>query len=304
MDHAEARELLDVAAVEPGGLDRLMAGDTPIASALAGHLAGCTACMDEYGRLRRSSAVLRDVIATQPPPELRERTLAMIAAVGRARGPAAQGSLASPIAGGSGVDGATVASGVAPHLRVVEVPARRAAVGRMGRSRLAWLGLAAALVLASVGTTGYVVSTARDASAHQAAQELEGLSEVATWTVHLDAQPDVRHVVLTGSTAAAGGDPAQVGTLIFSAATKQMLVVADGAANPPAGQEYRCWVEIGGTRQRLGRMDVSGDLAYWAGDAPVLASVPSGAVFGVSLADIAGAGGSSPAILSGTLQAT
>jgi len=43
MEHAEARELLEIAAVEPGGFARLVAGDTPDAVALAGHLAGCPA---------------------------------------------------------------------------------------------------------------------------------------------------------------------------------------------------------------------------------------------------------------------
>ena len=32
MDHNEVRELLEDAAVEPGGLERLMAGDTPNAA--------------------------------------------------------------------------------------------------------------------------------------------------------------------------------------------------------------------------------------------------------------------------------
>ena len=96
MDHSEARELLDLAAVEPGGLDRLMAGDTPAAISLAGHLAGCPTCVDEYGRLRQVSAALRDVIATQPPAELRDRTLAFIAAVGRPRGETAAGAIPVP----------------------------------------------------------------------------------------------------------------------------------------------------------------------------------------------------------------
>ena len=47
MDHAEARELLEIAAIEPGGFARLVAGDTPEAAALAGHLAGCADCAAE-----------------------------------------------------------------------------------------------------------------------------------------------------------------------------------------------------------------------------------------------------------------
>src|SRR5262245_64619409 len=41
MEHTEARELLELAAVEPDGFERLAAGDTAEAAALAGHLAGC-----------------------------------------------------------------------------------------------------------------------------------------------------------------------------------------------------------------------------------------------------------------------
>ena len=63
MDHEEVRELLEVAAVEPGGLDRLMAGDTPDAALVAGHLAGCAACAAELERLRRSvSASIRPAV--------------------------------------------------------------------------------------------------------------------------------------------------------------------------------------------------------------------------------------------------
>ena len=78
MDHDEALEALQLAAVEPGGLDRLMAGDTPQAAAIAGHLAGCEACTTELERLRRAVPLLRDVVRTTPPADLRERTLALV----------------------------------------------------------------------------------------------------------------------------------------------------------------------------------------------------------------------------------
>ena len=44
MDHDATREQLELAALEPDGLDRLMAGDTATAQAVAGHLAGCPSC--------------------------------------------------------------------------------------------------------------------------------------------------------------------------------------------------------------------------------------------------------------------
>ena len=45
------------------GLDRLMAGDTAEAAAVAGHLAGCAACTAELARIRRTAAMAREVIA-------------------------------------------------------------------------------------------------------------------------------------------------------------------------------------------------------------------------------------------------
>src|SRR3990170_499132 len=46
MDHAEARELLEIAAADPGGFERLIAGDTIDAAALAGHVTGQRRCVD------------------------------------------------------------------------------------------------------------------------------------------------------------------------------------------------------------------------------------------------------------------
>ena len=56
MEHAEALERIEIAAAEPDGLDRLMAGDTADAAAVAGHLAGCPSCAEELVRIRRTAA--------------------------------------------------------------------------------------------------------------------------------------------------------------------------------------------------------------------------------------------------------
>ena len=87
MDHDEVREQLELAATEPAGIDRLMAGDTPLAAAMAAHLAGCSSCTDELDRLRRAAIIIGDAVRTTPPPELRERTLAFVREVGRIRDP-------------------------------------------------------------------------------------------------------------------------------------------------------------------------------------------------------------------------
>src|SRR2546427_5287529 len=136
MDHAEARELLEIAAVEPGGLARLMAGDTAEAAALAGHLAGCDECTQEMARLRRMAGIVRGVVRTTPPPELREQTLAFVRAVGRLR------------SGTSGTLAAASAGVTSPMINPsASVERQRAARRPMGWRRLA----AIAAVVAAAG---------------------------------------------------------------------------------------------------------------------------------------------------------
>ena len=88
MDHDAVLEALELATAEPDGLDRLMAGDTPAAQAVAGHLAGCPDCTLELVRLRRVGALVRDAVVSTPSPDLRDRTLAYVRQHGRPRGPA------------------------------------------------------------------------------------------------------------------------------------------------------------------------------------------------------------------------
>jgi len=264
MDHAEARELLEVAALEPGGFARLVAGDTPEAAALAGHLAGCPDCAAEMERLRRSAAVIRDAVRLMPPPELRERTLAMVAALGRPRGEE------------TAVMAAQAAPAVPAPVPVDLGAVRGARFGRAPRPAI-WLAtLAAAIVIAVVGTSVFVGGS-RD-------RQIEELREVAAWTIRVDRQADARHVALT----AAAGSAGPTGTLIFSPSSTDVVVVATSLTPPAAGMEYRCWVETGGTRQRVGRMFLGAGLAYWVGSAPSLTGIGAGSTFGISLVPLSG----------------
>ena len=260
MDHQEVRDLLADAAVEPVGLDRLMAGDTPSAALVASHLAGCPDCTDELERLHRSVGIIRPTVRAVPPPELRERTLRYVAAVGRPRGTAA------------GVGEPSTPEAPSPAFRAV----------RSGRPTLAMLaGLAAALVVAVTGTA-LIVNGGRDTQVRGQAAEIEALGDVARWTVRIDAQPDAQRIQLASTTGAS-----TTGTLVYSPSSKELVVIADDLAPPPAGHEYRCWVDVGGRRAPIGKMFFGGDLAYWVGPVPVLAGVAPGARFGVSLVDLA-----------------
>ena len=274
MEHAEALERIEIAAAEPEGLDRLMAGDTPDAAAVAGHLAGCPSCASELVRIRRTAAVARDVISAEPDPALRERTLAFVRAVGRDRSATGAAELASAPAA------------LPPTITVLPAPAGSAArrsspVGstrRPARRGLALLAAAAAVVIA-VGIGYAVGGAAKQSDLEASAQEVAILSDATTTAVRIHAQPDAEQVQLVPTSA--GGDAA--GTLAFSADTGELVAVATGLEPEASNEEYGCWVEVDGTRHRLGRMYWVGDVWTWAGPVEGLDNLPPGATFGVSL---------------------
>jgi hypothetical protein len=273
MNHDDVLEQLELAAVEPRGLERLTAGDTATSAAVIGHLAGCDACSEELRRLRRAAPLLRDVVRTTPSPELRERTLAYVRAHGRER------TMSVPIAGD-----AVAASAPAPAAPVLATP-ERPILARPWTARLMpWVATAVAVVALAVASMSFLASRdAADRTADQA-RAIIGLEAVNRATLELMSEPDVRRVAL-GSPG--GGETA--GTLIFSPSTTKLVVVATGLGRPPEGQEYRCWVEIAGERVNVGRMFFADELAFWVGDTPGVSDVADGADFGVSLTEVGGA---------------
>lgn len=263
MEHDETREALELAAVEPGGLNRLMAGDTPQAAAIAGHLAGCEACAVELERLQRSVPLLRDVVRTTPPPGLRERTLAFVLEHGVARGAEAQapGAPETP-----------------------DVPTREPTpLTRIRPTALPWVAAIAAAVIVSVVATSFLVGGRLDAQLADQQRAIAGLQAVTAATLEITAAPDAKRIALR----AADGS-ATAGSVLFSPSTTRLVVVATGLTPPPPGQEYRCWVLVDGVRQSVGRMFFAGELAFWAGDTPAVATLGDGATFGVSLVEVGG----------------
>ncbi len=259
MDHETVIETLEIAAAEPGGLDRLMAGDTTTAAAVAGHLVGCPSCTLELDRLRRDNALLREAFAAMPSPELRERTLAYVRSHGIPRGqPAA--SAADP--------------GAAPA-----VPATRTS----SRSIAGWVAAVAAAVVLSVAATTLLVGSRVDDRLTAQAADIEDLVAVTTATLRVASEPDVARVALDSPSG-----EATTGTLLYSPSTTEMVVVATGLTEPDPGKEYRCWVLVDGTRQSVGKMFFGGGLAYWVGPSPAVAGLDDRATFGVSLVDDAG----------------
>ncbi len=258
MDHDDVLEQIELAAAEPDGLERLMAGDTPLAAAVVGHLAGCDPCTEEFRRLSRAAPLLRDLVRTTPAPDLRERTLAYVRTHGRPR----DAVVPSPAAG------ATRSFDPTP-----------AAAGRRGRPIALRAALAAvAVVSIAVGSVSYLAGRAEQ---ERYANGVAGLEAVNRATLEVTADAAARRVVLTGS------GPDTSGTLLFSPTTTKLVVVTNGLVQPPAGSEYRCWVEVDGRRQDVGRMFFGDELAFWVGTTPEVSQVPDGTVFGISLTGVA-----------------
>jgi hypothetical protein len=290
MDHAEALEQIEIAAVEPGGLDRLTAADTPASAAIAGHLAGCPACTAELARIRRTADLAREAIASAPDPALRDRTLAFVRAVGRDR--------SSP---STAPGGAIAAPGAPPMASPIHTAPEPAVPPMIAPRRIAggwrvWLAAAAAVAIV-VGSLGYLAGTgSRDSTIAHRDAEIATLADAAATGVRVHAQPDAVQVALAATPD--GGDAA--GSILFSPSEGELVALATDLPPLAEGMEYGCWVEAGGQRVRLGRMYPAGGLWSWAGPVSGLDGLPAGARFGVSAGRPGDAAGSTP-VLVGTL---
>ncbi len=128
-------------------------------------------------------------------------------------------------------------------------------------------------------------------------ETIDQLGRVTMATLEVTAEPDAERVALAATEAGSMSS----GTLVFSPSTTELVVVATGLTEPPAGQEYRCWVALAEGRVSIGKMFFGGDLAYWAGDVASVASLPSDATFGVSLTDVGGSSLEADPVIAGEL---
>lgn len=269
---ADLRELLETAALERDGIERLEAGDTPEAARLAGHLAFCPPCAEELARLRRSASTLRAALAGGPARALRERTLAFVRATGVERGVS------------SGASGELGPSRPSPSRTLIRPPRRPAFLAR--------LAAAAAIILVGTFGAGFLLRDAAGPGAGPGAAPT-ALARVVTTHARVMAAPDATEVMLADSTGTARG------ALAIAPSLGEMVVTAAGLPPAPEGSAYGCWVEIKGVRTRLGTMYLAGEVAWWAGPVTLAGPLPPGTRFGVSLA---GAGGSvaQPVLLGST----
>lgn len=260
MDHTEVRGLLELAAVEPGGLERLAAGDTDEAAAVAGHLAGCPDCSDEARRIIRAAPILRESVRAIPPEGLRDRTLSTVRELGRIRPAPALSSI------GSAADESTP-SGVVDR------------TARHRTRRLGWpIALAAAVVVAIIGA-GVLVTARLGTELNAQRAQIQSLATLHEATLRVSSATDARRVVLSNVS-----DATVAGAVVFSAAGKEIVISASGLTEPTGGAELTCWMLAPeGLRYRVGRMAFADGLAYWVGRSDELADAGPGTTFGVSL---------------------
>jgi hypothetical protein len=282
MNHAEAVELIEIAAAEPDGLERLAAGDTPEAAALVGHVAGCADCATEFETLRRVAAAARETLADEPSPALRDRTLDYVAALGRERagGDAADAPRARP------AERAAASSGSPPAPGTSSVPS----TGQRW-TRPSWIALAAAVLVAAVAG-GLIVGSVQRLSFESETSSLYSLARVNEDALRIGAEPDAVTVALAGPPGAA-----TLGSLVFSGTSGEIAVVASGLPEPQDGWEYRCWVETASSREVIGKMTLAEGLAYWAGPSDGLGDAGPGTTFGVSLVEGGAASAGEPVLL-------
>lgn len=280
MEHAEAHERLADLALEPARLRRLVVDDDPISAALRAHVATCERCTADLAGWRRTWAAVgiarsraggrADAAASDAPaaPEAPET-------------PEAEGVL-TPLHAPDRLRARTLAAirmekRVAPEapepLAPTPLPTVVSKAGISRREQLTRV-LAAAAVIVALAAGGFAVRTQLDLN--QARSES---AEVTGVTSTLDR-------ILTASphwvTPLRAADGAPGGTLAWS--RTELVVLVSGLAAPGPGEEYRCWVEQGGSRTIVGELSFNGSTAYWAGSMTGWAvDFAPGAQFGVAL---------------------
>ena len=270
---AEALDALEVAAVEPHGLEGLAEGRTPEEARVVAHVASCAACAAEAARLRAIAALLRAGLAPAPSPDLRGRTLAYVGAVGRPRGAAAAVDAAGSFYAGTGA-GADERGW----------STRRAFPLTAGRGRrLTLAGLAMAAVVVVAVSASALVATGVVRSELAAERERSALlARKSAIALRLLDDPKAIRIPMTGSGGASGVAVISPGGYAGGFAG---AVVAMNLPAAPAGSEYVCYVVIDGQRRLVGRMADYGTMQAWAGPLDAFAGARPGSVgeYGVLL---------------------
>ena len=218
--------------------------------------------------------LLRDVVRTTPPADLRERTLAFVRERGRSR--AARPSrppTAVRLDAGRPIPVAGDAAG-----------RRRRGPRRGDRSPVASCrGSRRSPPRSSSRSWRSTLIVGARVDEQLAAQDraIAGLEAVTSATLAITAEPDAERVVarLDGRLADA------TGRCCSRPSTTELVVVADGLTEPPDGPGVPLLAARRRDAQDVGKMFFADDLAFWVGDTPAVATISDGTTFGVSLTE-------------------
>ena len=255
IDHAAAHERIEDLLLEPARLAALASSAAPEDVALLEHLDGCAVCRADLDTWARLQAALGDA--------LRGDAAAAKSAVEPVELPA---SLRARVV-------SAVRSEEAPIAPVAMAGERRRSWWR-AQPRLVGLGLAAALVVLTVGAGLLVDQAGKLATAQAAAQ---GLAEAMAAVDRVLVEPQHRVVALSTPDGTAAGS--------ISWTRHDLVVLTTALAAPRSGEVYRCWLHNDGTGWAVGRMEFAVGTAYWVGTLDEWASFEIGptTMFRVSL---------------------
>ena len=128
---------------------------------------------------------------------------------------------------------------------------RRDEAARRARRVAPWLGLAASIAVI-VGASWITLDQARLRA--DAQHETAALSEIVATMDRVLAEEHAIVQMTTGYGSSAGS---------ISWSRHDWVVLTSALPEPPAGQDYRCWLEDGDRSVAIGRMECLGETAYW-----------------------------------------
>lgn len=228
MDHAAAHERIGDLVLEPAALATLPSSTAPEDVALRHHLADCQACAAELESWRRLQVAVGSAVPADP----------MLAA-----------AAVRPIDPPSSLRSRVLAA--VRHEREAAGQPVSVEYRPRGRRLAPWLALAASVVVV-VGAVAVTLGEAgRRATAQAQAQELAAALAI------VDRMLGSEHKVVRLQTA----EGAPGGTISWS--RHDWVVLTTALAEPPQGQEYRCWLESEGRTWPVGHMEFAGNTAYW-----------------------------------------
>jgi anti-sigma-K factor RskA len=200
------------------------------------HLAGCADCRKEVAAMNEVTAHLSEIVAAEPPVDLRSLVLARIA--GTAQDPASAQPAEAPIPRGRHAGPAATAE---PHSHATVVPLRR-----QWRDRVSIL-VAAAAVIAALGVGGWALNERNDAR-DEAAVSQQMTAELTSIFTAGDAQ-----------TVSASTKSGALTTVVRSPSRGVALLLASGLPSLPSGKTYQAWTIDNDKATSAGTFEPQGD---------------------------------------------